>query len=797
MTHKLLVSTLLLSHLCSASLTLMASADDTSAPEKNAAYWQYRLAKGLCKEECLEATKLLGSDPSQTYHAADAYYQYFSHAPIQLDNPETTPETRARHEDALRIFGALKRNDKLIYRDTYASVMRWHLKDEKTTPYTLLSIMDEFREFGFKDDVHTASQLYVNHPNKGPVDMAYPFKAAFAYDIAGQKQKASILFTLGLKQPSQDVTVRDVRKAALHFMGAKRYEKGLETYRQMFASFPHEHSGPADFLNAASCATRHEDYESASDFLTSYFEREMGSPLPLAYRLRATCATHSQDFETAKEYWLLAIKGDVNMFFCDYANAAGTFTELGDHDLAATYWKKALSAGDTEPDYDSYASACLAAFQVCDYETALVAADGMLARRGGEHFSQDKTDDLCLAAMAYSHNQRYDKSLNLWARIAAQKPLDETAYLWSGNDLYALGDYVGASDAFSHLSNEKIGQHASKDSFIETLVFCHLAAGKNAQAQQILTRFRGKGPSAMRVTQGSKNQSRSPKNAQEISQPQRNLRAMKVVIGTSMLAQMDETIARLKSDSHETLVNIEQKMRACQELAKPLLAQLNDATSQDHPPVSQDSSTSSSSSSSTRQEPSPFEEIQKLAREVDALGQQYKKAKSTLDRLAAKESRKQMIAQAIKEEPTLFYPSAPLPEPKAQPQKRHKKKTRGKADTAKKGASTSSSASTPAVNASKVEWRLTPTAQKHLSDLRSVPGFQGKFEAFRREIEMEPWGRRGNALTHASGRAKLLKGYDNVFSRRFSKGDRFFYRVERQEGARPVVTILGLMGHDL
>ncbi|MBA4117512.1 MAG: hypothetical protein C0514_01260 [Candidatus Puniceispirillum sp.] len=795
MAHKLLISTLLLSHFFASPLPLLASSEDGSlSPDKSAAYWRQRLQRtDLSQEECLEAAQLLGQDPSQTYPAADAYYQYFSHAPIQLEGLDLTPESRALYGNALKVFFSLNQHEKFMYRETYSNLMRWHLRDSQTTPDTLLTLMDEFRAFGFEDDVRAASQLYVWHPDKSATDKAHLFKAARAHEIAQMADQASILYSLAIRQPSQNVTPSKMREAALHFMSTHNAEKGLETYKKMFSTFSHDRLTPTDFLNAAGCAARVRDNKSTSDLLAAYFDHEMGPPLPLAYRLRATAASRAGDVETAKEYWLLAMKSGVKMFFADYANAAQTFKSLGDVELAATYWKKALNAQDAAPDYLSYHAACTVFLKVCDYENARVAADGMLASRATVPLPEGTVDDLILAAMVYSHNSDFEKSIALWEKIISLKPKDETAYLWAGVDLYRAGEHTRASDTFCKLSDKKIKEHCQKKDLMEIMGYCHLMAGRQAEARNILLHaHESSAPSkAGRKAKASRG---TTKKVQKGGRRPKDLSTLKVAICAASVEKMQDMLSHLNRGAHGTLVDIEKQMVMHKEQAEALLAQMHAEASHTLPasPLSGEESLTDQS-----QPPLPFTEIQRLAREVESLSHLYKKEKSSIDHLAFKEYRQRVIAQATEEESVAFYPAQASSNTKAPAPKREKRKTRGKASPTKKCASNASSASAHAVNTSKVEWRLTPTAQKHLSDLRSVPGFQGKFETFRQEIEMEPWGRRGNALTHASGRAKLLNGYDNVFSRRFSKGDRFFYRVERQEDGRVVVTILGLMGHDL
>lgn len=111
---------------------------------------------------------------------------------------------------------------------------------------------------------------------------------------------------------------------------------------------------------------------------------------------------------------------------------------------------------------------------------------------------------------------------------------------------------------------------------------------------------------------------------------------------------------------------------------------------------------------------------------------------------------------------------------------------------ASSSASTSPASSSSSSNPLQASWSFTHQANKQRTVLKTMPGLQTKLERFLDEIEEDPL---LQTTAHGSGRAKKLVATDNIFSRRFDKGNRFVYKVEKTTPDNARVTVLSLLGH--
>ncbi|MBA4749628.1 MAG: hypothetical protein H2057_03300 [Alphaproteobacteria bacterium] len=89
-----------------------------------------------------------------------------------------------------------------------------------------------------------------------------------------------------------------------------------------------------------------------------------------------------------------------------------------------------------------------------------------------------------------------------------------------------------------------------------------------------------------------------------------------------------------------------------------------------------------------------------------------------------------------------------------------------------------------------VSMNMLKTAQKDYLEMKKIPGMLTKYKIFLAEIRANPL-----ATATGSGRPKKLVGDAEMHARRFDKGNRFVYKVQKSGDNTYNVTIFSLLGH--
>ncbi|MBA4117520.1 MAG: hypothetical protein C0514_01300 [Candidatus Puniceispirillum sp.] len=712
------------------------------------------------------------------------------------------------YHDALETFVGLDDTQKTAYGDTYLAILKWHLPQTTNTPERLMNLAKDLFLLDAFDDATLAGNAFAAHPERNSLYKTKPLDCAFTMAVALQIPEAAALYSLALTLTPQDFTLTNFRNAALAFGGLRQVENGLKNYRQMMARIPHSDLKAEDFISAAGCFIASGRFEEAKTYLGNYFVKEENAPHPMAYRLSATIATHEDHIERACEYWLMAIGGGSPMHYADYANAASCFTKIGNMPRAALLWQKALNAKDFSPSYDAYVSACDAFTQVRDFSNALTCANAFMAHRATVHPSKRLKNDLKLAATLYSKNGLLTKSIPIWDHILNNDPLSLSTEdkLRIACDFFDGNALERALQIFRSVPPKELDKYKDRPAIMERIqiIKIHMISA-TASSDPVAP------ASSSHKARLSKDRTKAILGRSTPSSSA-TLGELKLTLGRNIVARVESTLAKMHDAPSETLKELRASVGVHQQSARELLARLSDE-SVPHQTISESVSSSSSSSSSSSMPSSsssaptnPLFELQRLGGEIERLEHLYTREKTAFERAAAKARLKEMVAVSASENPEDFsWSSAPS---SSHHTRAPKIKTRGtprpgpsrtpKSEPSQSAHVSSSSTPDPEPMAPALSWRITPTAQKQLKELQKVPGFYKKLSEFRQELEEEPWGRRGHTANHASGRAKQLSGSDRtIFSRRLAKGERFFYRVEKDPQDRVAITILGLKGHDL
>lgn len=836
------------------NMTCLASAEDApsqhSATTPPATHQKWidllsgsieNLTANQCRESALgmlhdKGTDVISAEPTRLSLAAKAFARYFELIPFQDGQTTCSKEDHSFNDDAVITFFFLSTPEKRRLAPHFTGVLRWTgVRAEEQSPQTLLMAMDCLALLGHEEDAHKASYRFAAHSEALQGSLNYPLLAGAAYLLLEKNDVAATLYEMALLKTPQDFSIPSLKNASYAFDKERRLDLSIKITKMLLDpeayGLMHKKADliPSDYLDAAGCYMAAQNFDGAFELLQYYFANETGEITPDAYRLMAHCYTHLDDYLAACEHWQIILNKKQLKHASDYINAATAFSQIGAYERASQLLRRALEIAPELGGYHVCVQACEILTMAKDYESALTTVHQYMRARASVPPQERTKTDLVNAALIYRQNHLYEESGKIWDILSLDKHQNHQQMCLSAiNDHLQTGNFRKASDAFLRLTHAEMNDAVKKDpALLTTAIVCHQSADRQRDVEELITRHRDKLTIIPLTSKSDTTRAPSPSarkgkktstlNKSPSSRPElvKDLRAS---YAATLLAKMNDTFRKVGKHNHEALDALYQEMQHLNDRASHLLSVIQGRTapSSETPSVSSSSSSSSSASSSSSSssthvtpavEVSPSEDplttLQRLSTRMAELKSSYGRAKDKLDQQTAKEVKKAWLQKSLTENAFVWNPAAyqssdkraKVKKGRAKPAKPRSVSPAQHSSSSSSISSSSSHASTPSMT--RVEWRITPTAQKHMASLRSVRGFQDKFDEFRHEIEMEPWGRRGHTDIHASGRAKHLKGHDNVFSRRFAKGERFFYRVELAQDGRVIVTILGLMKHDL
>lgn len=762
-------------------------------------------------------------------HAFDKYYEgaLLSQAQTPLDRND-----HIFNHYAIIAYYYLTENEKITYGPRFLDVMRWVLEhDTNPALQAVLMSMDSFLFLKQSQDADKASQIFVTHPAASCLYENYPLLSATAYLLQDQLEMAQPLYASTLATRPLKYELSSLINASLAFYEGGQTDLLLETTNRIMnpEAYGYTHTKqdltPQDYLRAIGCYMMVEDYKHAFECLTFYFSLEENEIDPDAYRYMANYHTHLDNYAEACEYWQISIDRKILKHPSDYLNASSAFNQIQEYERAAQLLRYAIKHFQIPDNGHLLMQSCHLLMRTKDYKNALAIARQYMALRPSITPKERPHDDLLSISAAYRLNYLYEESAALWDMAIQGNERTPAACLDAADDHFKSGNFHKASNAFLRLTPKEFEKICKeKPQYLKIALIAHLGAKRDKEAQKIIRKYAAqlttpqkglKSSLAAQTTQTPSTPRKGRIRASQSSQtPQMQtlVNNVKIAHVQQLIGAINETTRTIIQDKSTALEPLREEISKLVERSKELQSILEGRV-----PVSVDMSAPSSASSSSAASSSasdaarlalprdPLIELQRLKTHISVLADDFKRQKDALSQAEAKEIRKRWIESSLASPSMIWEPpltTGPL---------KRKKVGKGKTQTASTSASSSASthfiapsstsgaasSSTVPSHTPHIEWRITPSAKKEWQDLKSVRGFQDKFAAFRHEIEMEPWGRRGHTDIHASGRAKRLKGHDNVFSRRFAKGERFFYHVELTDTGQVIVTILGLMKHDL
>ncbi|MCA0369559.1 MAG: tetratricopeptide repeat protein [Proteobacteria bacterium] len=837
MKKKLLLSTLSLVFMGALAPTpLLASAHDdtgtsaqarTTHPDRTADEWWQHITnpdRQLTAHECLLAINSFRTRMnflSQGAHAphelssllsqeGHAFHELFKTKPMGVDAlRDATPSER---EQALSLmkegcyaFFHLSQQEKQTYKDTYISAMRTLLESEKKLAWgDYLPMVDSLLLFEQRDLAKVAAERYFSQPDIKASYKPASLLAASAHCLLGEEARAGHLYTLSFLLRPNNFSINDLRNALHVFQTLKQHENAAKSSRMLLAkngaSYKFDDLIVSDFFESAINFVSTAAFGEAREALHEYFARETGAPLPCAYVLMAECYNAENDYERACQYWDAALRAGATLHHANYMNAASSFARLNNYQQAHTLLEEALASGEFASDFISLSYAADLYHRCGDGEKAQEYAERAFSMRHTSPTQEGLSRALLNIAAIYIRHNNPEKAQEILNTIYDDPSSDQTPLIKAGLLSYKNGNLQMASNCFDKGLRDKGDIPHTCLSFLPVILLCHMDAGHQARAQSVLMQhpdILGSSQTRTPSTKASKGRAPASSSAQRAS---KKINASTIATLRTHLIEAVRTDIRTaaravaSASDHAPLADLRAQII---DLAESLSRSRSDTS------ASQTSSSSSSSSADATEASLPH--LQRIKEQVEGLKKEFDRKRYALEKEDFKARKRALIQTAALESSTsLDGPASSTHTERVKAIRGKKQKSQAVAPRASRASTPSQDRTSSAVSACSgvaplpaVEWRISQTGRKHMEILKSVPGFQAKFDAFRRDINNEPWARRGHAQTHATGRAKLLKGYENIFSRRFAGGERFFYRVERQEGGRVVITILGLMKHDL
>ncbi|MCA0369558.1 MAG: tetratricopeptide repeat protein [Proteobacteria bacterium] len=749
-----------------------------------------------------------------------AFHKLLTLAPVDFETLKGDKDAISWVRHACYAFHDLSIDEKFAYKDLYLKIMLWFLEQDQELSWdNCLYIMDSLVSFELRELAIKAAQKYAAHKDVASSYKMASIRAATAYCLLGDLERSSTLLKLSFALHPDGFTKSSLCDAACVFHVLKNYEMMEKSLRMLLEKkdgvYKFDNLTQQDFLQCAHFFATTRSYDDVHKALDEYFMRETQTPDAYAYTLMADCYNNARNAERACEYWDLAIQGGADLLLIDCINAANSFSNIKNYHRARTLVNRAMAFPEAAEDFTALTQASNLYYFCGDFLEAEKTIEQALTLRNKAPNHDTLTFALLDAATICARTSHRERAEEILKEILNDKRTSKAHLLPAGLISYNNQYTSLASDFFAKIIGGKGGLTGKDKAQLPRMLLCHLDAKREDRARE-LWRMHGDTLSTLLSFQTAKPSNTANGKHQKApanSRTQKGRSALPMRVAATLRAHIiNETIDEIRTATQcvadspwPQLQGAKEEILSLLEKAEILYAQSQEASS---PPTSRAPSSPPQKGSSEKRKESAKQggpgnflpALQNIKEHIEALKKSFDRQKHALKQEDDKARKRTWMRDTLSEE-SFIYDTPMEDEPRAEKEKTTKER-KPKARSPSKGSPprtprAQSVSSAPAPAQALVTWRITPTAMKHMEALQSVPGFQTKFREFRHEIDMEPWGRRGHTANHASGRAKLLKGHDNVFSRRFARGERFFYRVERQDDGRVIVTILGLMKHDL
>lgn len=763
--------------------------------------------------------------------AVYAFDKYYEGAPLsQAQAPLSQHDLIVNHH-AIFAYSHLCRSDQIAYDPRFLEIMRWVLDNDANPPALPVLLATEcFLFLNQLEDAKRASALFVAHPEASGLHGKYPMLCATAYTLHGKKAMAQSLHASHLATNPKEYTLTSLVNAS-RACDANNIGLWLDVTKRILNPELYGHTHRKQdlksevYLEAVECYMEARDYKNALTYLNTYFSFDGNEIDPIAYLHMANCHTNLGNYQDACEYWQIVIDKKLTTVGDYYIYASFAFDKIQEYERASQLVRYTMQHFGIPNHAYLLLQSCRTLLKTKDFKEALTLARQYMAFRPSLAPDELPNSDLVQIANVYRMNRLYEESAKLLDIMSLASNRSTSTCLGAADDHLRSGNFQKASDAFLRLTPKEFESICKeKPQYVKNALMAHAGAKRQKEAQKIInkypTHFTGLSKvSGLRLAVRTSHTSKAPRKGKghasqssHTAPTQDIVRDLKISYAQQLIDGIQIDIKNARQDQTESLDTLRHSILALAHQSTDLMKMIEGdvAVTEDVLAPSNGPSSSGAASSSTsdaaRHMPSadPLIALQRLKTRISDLTDEFKRQKDALMHAQKKEIRKAWIESSLASPAMVWEPTLTTDTPTRQKVAKTKMKpastsAASSAPTQFVASSSSSAASSSTVSAKtpRIEWHITASAKKEEKILMRVPGFKAKFDEFRREIASEPWGRRGHADTHASGRAKRLMGHDNVFSRRFARGERFFYSVDFAEDGRVIITILGLMKHDL
>ena len=625
-------------------------------------------------------------------------------------------------------------------------------------------------------------RAYIAHPDFEETSKKHLFETAEAYIHLGDFNKSTHFWTLYFSCKDTKPTYFDYTNAAFAFEKAQQHKESSRLWKKAF-TFKKMEIDVSTFMSALTSFNEIEDHDSML-WLLDKMPKRMTNPPSQIYRQAANIYQDLQKDEKAAHMWdQFFLHPDSQPEPKDYASAARAYFHTLQSTRAHEMWEKYFSHTDIEFENRNYKS----------------------------------------FAMVLSALGKYEESIAIWSKFS-NKDLSKDMLLHAvyARDLCALGRYVEAACQYDCCFDQLV---ASKDnSYLIYATLAYLMSGEFDKALKVhntrvafgflpnkMLIYAPKTPTSSKTTKKRNTKRNTKRNKSNIGPEM--IQSIKLSIGQNDFERATTYYNQAKNVTYPELQALREELMTQYNTCLIHYLALKKESAVKTPTVSQaptSSSHVSSSSSSSSQDvstssSSDFQSLQHMVTRMENTYASFSRKHEALKSLERKQQYKERLQKFEHTTSSPFEDRKPSKQNLRSEYPREPKKRSASSgitlsqavmSTSTSTSSSSSSSTSPSISTDEVipqpiQWHITPAA---LGQYESLSTSQlSKFNHFKSEIAQNPWLDQSITGTF-SGRAKQLKGFSNLFSRRFDHKNRFVYRVEDLSGSIRV-TVLGLLTH--
>lgn len=653
----------------------------------------------------------------------------------------------------------------------------------------------------YMPSAHAWDQYFLLTPSPSAADYLH---AGRAYFSANKNEPSQTCFRAYASHPDlEETSNQHLFESAEAHIHLGDFKKSVHYWRLYFACIKSKPTS-FDYSNAAFAFAQIGNFQESSNL---WKKGLLFKEMPIQEGAFMGALNSFNEIEDCENIlWLLKQipKRMVNPSSKIYSQAASIYRDLQKDEQAAHMWDQFFLHPDAQPEPDDYANAARTYFLT----SQVIRAHEMWKK----HFSYTniifedqsyKSFAIVLSAMG-----KYEESTAIWAKYFSEnRSKDVQLQIIYARDLCALGKYVEAVHQYDSCFDHLMASKDNANLILATLAYC--MAGDLEKTIKLHNKRIALGflPSKILIClpKPSTSASKSKKKQKKAKNPKFHIgpemiQTIKMSIGQTAFSRATGYYDQSKNVTFSQLQDLRENLMAQYKTCLGHFLALKNGPAPSPSLTCQASSSSTSLESPDVDTPSGhFHSLQQVVREMENTYAIFSREHEKLKALDHKK-RYQKALQNLEYMTGSPFEGRGIPRHNLRGD--YGRAPKGKKNTsapllrrvipsqAQASTSASSSSSCPLPE---VQWHITPGAMGQYEGLN--PSQLYKFEQFKSEITHNPW--LDQSITGTlSGKPKKLKGYSNLYSRRFDHKNRLVYRVTQDlETKVTCVTILGFLTH--